>query len=239
MTGDEARRISRLRRRLLSETFTSTVATLTAALFAVVAVTVMNSRVDLPPQVATWAAVLTTWLVLTIVHALLTWIGFHGLGGARLREAALGRRHRSRFTRLVTWFLGSGDAPSWSVGLSLLSLIAVSAPILTPSLRAHGLMLVLALALVVASWTNVTVMFAAQYTRLGIRHAAFQFSGESGDFSDYLYLSLAVQASLGAADVQVMTSRARRTVAAHTAVAFVFNTVLVAMSVSLVIAQMM
>lgn len=55
--------------------------------------------------------------------------------------------------------------------------------------------------------------------------------GQHG-FADYFYFSLTVATTFGATDVDVMTTRMRRTVTGHAALAFLFNTVIIALLVT-------
>lgn len=48
---------------------------------------------------------------------------------------------------------------------------------------------------------------------------------------DYLYFSLGVSTSFATSDVTVRTSSLRRTVAGHGVIAFVFNTVILAVAI--------
>ena len=59
--------------------------------------------------------------------------------------------------------------------------------------------------------------------------------GGERSFTDYLYFSLMVQTTFGATDVAVESPGMRRAVMTHGVVAFVFNTVIVAMLVSLLL----
>lgn len=54
-------------------------------------------------------------------------------------------------------------------------------------------------------------------------------------FSDYLYVGLMGQATFGTTDVAITSALLRRTMTAQSLVAFVFNTVVVAMLVSLML----
>ena len=74
------------------------------------------------------------------------------------------------------------------------------------------------------------------YARLDIRTRVFSFpGGQLREFVDYLYLALAVQTAFGTNDVSVTSVAGRRAVMGHSALAFLFNSVLIAMIVSLML----
>lgn len=92
-----------------------------------------------------------------------------------------------------------------------------------------------ALALVVVAWVCVVVAFAVtfQADNLVENEQALDFPGEdSPAWADYVYFALAAMTTFGTTDVNVASRDMRRTVAANTVIAFVFNTVTVASLVS-------
>ncbi|MGW7412678.1 DUF1345 domain-containing protein [Streptomyces sp. NPDC054863] len=92
-----------------------------------------------------------------------------------------------------------------------------------------------ALALVVVAWICVVVAFAVtfQADNLVENERGLDFPGEqSAAWADYVYFALAAMTTFGTTDVEVTSRGMRRTVAANTVIAFVFNTVTVAILVS-------
>ncbi|MFE6171276.1 DUF1345 domain-containing protein [Streptomyces sp. NPDC056464] len=88
-----------------------------------------------------------------------------------------------------------------------------------------------ALALVVMAWACVCVSFAVtfQADNLLENEEGLDFPGErSAAWADYVYFALSVMTTFGTTDVSVTTREMRRTAAANSAIAFVFNTVTVA-----------
>ncbi|NLT29051.1 MAG: DUF1345 domain-containing protein [Propionibacterium sp.] len=179
------------------------------------------------------------WSVFALFQSLSTWLAYRGRSGDRLRAAVASadrseRRGLSRFA-LVRWFTGTGSAPSWSVQVSAMALIGVGALLVNSSMRTPVLMASAAV-LVVASWVNVWIMFAVQYVRADFTATGFQFPGEGPrSFSDYLYVSLGAQTTFGTTDVSITTTTMRKLSMNHTLVAFAFNSVILAMVVSLIL----
>lgn len=141
-----------------------------------------------------------------------------------------GRRYWRRSTH------DSNRAPSWSVHVSILALLVVGGILVTPALRGSQSVLLVSLAMVAGSWVNVLVTYGVHYARLDTRTRGFSFpGGQAREFVDYLYLALAVQTTFGPTDVSVTSATARRAVMGHSALSFVFNSVLVAMIVALLL----
>jgi len=150
--------------------------------------------------------------------------------GRLSRSIEQGRRYWRRSTH------DSYQVPSWSVHVSILALLVVGGILVTPALRGSQSVLFVALAMVIGSWVNVLVSYGVHYARLDIRTRVFSFpGGQLREFVDYLYLALAVQTAFGTNDVSVTSVAGRRAVMGHSALAFLFNSVLIAMIVSLML----
>lgn len=195
----------------------------------------------LPRGELMWLSLLMGWTSFALVHALFSWLAFRRLGGTALADALTVETHaranargvlRTRVGRAIV----SDSTPSWSVQLSLMALVGMGILVLNSSLRTP-LLLAGGVLLVLASWISVWVMYAIQYARSDLATPSLAFpGGGERTFSDYLYVSLAVQSTFGTTDVAVETAALRRAVIAQGLVAFVFNTVIVAMLVSLLLA---
>lgn len=137
---------------------------------------------------------------------------------------------RPRLRALVT----GGDAPSWSLGISLTSLFLVLFLILLDRVgRADPVFTAVSVFAIVASWLHMWLNYGLHYARLDARHGGLEFPGdEERVFSDYLYAALAGNVTFGTTDVAVTSARLRRTMTVHALVAFVFNTVILAVLIS-------
>ena len=102
-----------------------------------------------------------------------------------------------------------------------------------PTLHADAVVLVMSGLLVVSSWLVVAVTYAVQYMRTDVAGGGLAFPGDERPvFSDYCYLALQISTTYSSSDVQVTAREMRRRVGRHTLVAFVFNSVIVALLVS-------
>jgi uncharacterized membrane protein len=100
---------------------------------------------------------------------------------------------------------------------------------------------VLAGATVLLSWLLAHSVFAVHYAHgyykdlLEKRQRGLDFPGENDDpdYWDFLYFSFVVGMTAQVSDVQVMTRGWRRLVLAHGILSFLFNTVILALSINL------
>jgi uncharacterized membrane protein len=123
---------------------------------------------------------------------------------------------------------------SWAVQASLSTLLVLVILSTTDTFRTSVLMIGGGAALVASSWLLMVISYAVRYFREDVEHGGLDFGGsEPPIFDDYLYQAVTVSASFAVSDVTVTTTRMRRTVRSHTLVAFVFNTVILALLVSL------
>lgn len=187
------------------------------------------------------------WGFFAAIHSVLTHRAYRDATGIEFLAddaEATPERPTTRRARVWNWFrqwwrgwwVMGNDAPSWSVQVSVLALIVVALIMVTPVLRSSQGLLVAALAMVAASWANVAVMYAVHYARIDARDGGLGFPGdEPRAFVDYLYLALAVQTTFGTTDVEIRTRQLRRTAIGHGALAFVFNSVIIAMIISLLL----
>jgi uncharacterized membrane protein len=127
-----------------------------------------------------------------------------------------------------------------TVGAALASLAAIFAELSV----SHGsdrspAQLILATATIALSWAFIHTIFALHYAHecYGERPSAASGltfpGGEEPDYWDFVYFSLVIGMTSQVSDVAVTSKRVRRTVTAHGAVSFLFNTALLALSVNI------
>lgn len=199
------------------------------------------------------------WDVFGVVYAVLTLVAFRTAQPAAL--PALLRREASQRSRLKRYLLGGGDGPGFAVSLAVVALAGAALLPRLEVLTGRGNETVLAAALIVAvvvSWFVVVLSYTVHYARKDAENPGLRFPREAPGFlavpparygtnpqlgrwdgedglhgwTDYFYFSLTVATTFGATDVDVMTTRMRRTVTGHAALAFLFNTVIIALLVT-------
>jgi uncharacterized membrane protein len=181
----------------------------------------------------------SAWILFCLAYSAITWRVMHGADGAALavwlREDDDERRARRRTESLY----GTGG-PSGAVMLCAIALGAVLAVAAVPELRTDAVTLCLAVAVVATTWFLLVLVYALHYARESTRAGGLHFPGHDDeraapDFVDFVYVSTAVATGFATADISVRTSAMRREVTVHALVAFAFNTVVVALLVSLLI----
>jgi uncharacterized membrane protein len=108
----------------------------------------------------------------------------------------------------------------------------------------HGLHIVLVAVTLLLSWLMMHTLFALRYAHGYYSHRASDAAGqnirgglefpggEPPDYWDFFYFSLVLGMACQTADVQITTRRMRHLATAHGFVAFVFNAVILALSVN-------
>ena len=96
---------------------------------------------------------------------------------------------------------------------------------------------------VILSWLLMHTIFTLRYAHIyhgtgehaGSVHGGLSFPGrQEPDFLDFAYFSFVIGATAQVSDVQVTSHRLRRLVLVHGVVSFVFNTVILAMTINVV-----
>ncbi|MGI5336601.1 DUF1345 domain-containing protein [Streptomyces sp. CA-181903] len=146
-------------------------------------------------------------------------------------------QREARGTFLQRYVLGTAPGPGASLLIAAAALVV--AVLWLPGHLGTALPVIprtlVALALVVVAWVCVVLAFAVtfQADNLVEDERALDFPGEEAPaWADYVYFALAAMTTFGATDVNVTSREMRRTVAANTVIAYVFNTVTVASLVS-------
>jgi uncharacterized membrane protein len=88
-------------------------------------------------------------------------------------------------------------------------------------------------AVVTTAWLVTIVSYASHYARIVATVGGLTFPGEQGVvFWDCVYLATQVQTTFSSSDVTIESTLTRRIISGHTLVAFVFNTVIVALLIA-------
>ncbi len=178
------------------------------------------------------------WIVYCVVQSLLTVRAFSGVDGRTLAAwlRADDPPPAFRWFRVMTADSGTAGA----VMFCIVAVVAVVIAATQPSLRGQPGFVVLAFLSVAGSWLLIIVTFAALYARKDAHENGLAFPGSEHDdlpeFFDYLYFSVQIGTAFTSSDVSITDRSMRRTVTAHSLVAFVFNTVIVALLVSFLLA---
>lgn len=176
---------------------------------------------------------LVAWPVFVTVY--LTWThrayarrGSRALTSTAQREAQALRR---------PWVLGNGGASNWALIGALVAVAVTVVVAQNAAFRGEWVFVLLVLLTVASSWALMVYSFALEYLRLapdrgGERGIVFEIKGPPR-FSDYLTLAVLLSTMAATVSASIRSRRAWTLVRINVLFAFTFNTVIVAMMVSL------
>ena len=178
------------------------------------------------------------WAIFCLTYIVLSLLAFLRLDHDSLKTATAetepGRSRASRFW----WALNGGGAIWWALtgaAVTLYTLIEliVSREPFTPLLIGS------CVTVVVVTVALIVVAFAVNYAREDAVRGGLDFPGdEPPRFGDYLYLSIQLTTTFGGSDVAVLRREMRRIVSMHSLIAFTFNTVVIALLVSVLVGRL-
>lgn len=177
------------------------------------------------------------WTWLGIITTALTLATFLRADASQLRRWLVATTPHTNRARLIRTLNGGGST-SWAVSGSLLAILAVAVLMFQSTLASEPLVLWSGIGVVVSSLGMTISSYAVRYAREYATKSGFEFPGkERPKFVDFLYLAVQVATTFGASDVSVLTSSARILVTVNSLISFAFNTVVVAVLVSLLVSR--
>jgi uncharacterized membrane protein len=174
------------------------------------------------------AAVLLGWDGAALTFLALVWLAVAPMNAAATARSAVSE-DASR-TEGEAVLLGAGTASLVAVGLTL-----VEAGRSNGSTRA--LLIALAVASVVLAWASVHTIYALRYARLyyGESAGGIDFNGDDQpSYLDFAYVALTVGMTSQVSDTSLTTPAMRRTAIHHALLAYLFATVIVALTINIV-----
>ena len=195
--------------------------------------------IRLRPDGHWWAATVVLLLVgfnlYVLAYTVLTWRVFAYADPETFKSRMAARQGSRR--RGVERLLPRGDGPSFAITSTA---IAFGSVLLIPHLEAvrvdDWLLVPISLTILMATWGLSVVSYALHYAQYDLASPALEFPGErTGAFSDYVYFAIGVATTLGVTDVNITSPQMRRIVNFNVIVAFLFNSVVVALLASILI----
>lgn len=201
----------------------------TSAAVTLVVYLVASGRLTGDSLVTALFAFSAGWSVAYLMHTLAV---FRRLDALQLAAALKGSAPRGRASRIGAMI--SGTAPTIAVQWSIIAIAAVLVFTLWPGLLTDPVTVWFSILVVASSWGVTVVAYAVHYARFDAERAGIEFPGTDRGrvFLDYLYLAVQVQTTFGTSDVNLTESPARGLVTGHTIVSFAFNTVIIAMLIT-------
>jgi len=187
------------------------------------------------------AGYLVLWPVYTAVYVGWSTLVFTRLDDAALRRvtAADGTAERSPVQR----FLGVTGATNTTISAAVAAVAITIVVAQQPAFRSEPIYVGLALLTVASSWVLMVFSFAQSYLRLATGaedgvHLKFHFP-EPARFSDFLTLAALMSTMAATLPADVRSRAAWRVVRTNVIIAFVFNSVIIAMMVSLLFGRLL
>ena len=139
------------------------------------------------------------------------------------------------------WVTGTEPGAGAALGVSVLAMAAAVAVLpqagTLDSRFPPAALTAVCVLLIASAWAVEVTTYAVDYMRRDRTGGGLEFPGDAAPvFADYLYLAVAVGTTFGTTDVTVTSTAIRRTITGHALVAFVFNTVIISLSVGSVAA---
>ncbi len=186
----------------------------------------------LAQELAPLTRTLAAWDVAAATYLIAIWAQTHGVTSQHMAEHAADVDEGRYFVLFV-----SLAAVLASVNAIILELQARPDPGADRAL--HGAFVFVTVAL---SWLFVHASFAKHYAHEfygpadedGIRKGLIFPGGEEPDFADFFHFALVIGVANQTADIQISAKPIRRVVTLHGVLAFVFNTVILALTINIV-----
>lgn len=175
---------------------------------------------------------LAGWDAYAVVYLLLTWLAFRRLQPSELRTMALATRSRGLTDRL---FVSTPEQVSQGAAMVALVATVIAMPQADRLGVSPGVAFGVCGLAVVTAWSTLQTGFALIYLGRYYQAGGLTFPGdEEPQMIDFVYFSVSVGTTFGPTDVVVTQRRIRRQVLTHGVLAFLFNTLILAVAVSIV-----
>jgi uncharacterized membrane protein len=174
------------------------------------------------------------WPVYTLVYVGWSLWTYSRLDGEELDDAtAIDERSGRNWALRIMGFTGT---TSVTIGAATVAIVVTILIAQQPETREDGAYIVGTLATVAASWVLVAYAFAQRYVRLtadrSTEHLVFRFSGRPR-FMDHMTLAVMISAMAPMIPAEAGSRTAWRIIRTNVLIAFVFNSVIIAMMVTL------
>jgi uncharacterized membrane protein len=171
------------------------------------------------------------WDIYAACYIVLTWLAYRRREPSALRTLALASRRRRLADRLLA--ISPEQISQGAAGVALIATV-----IAMPQARRLGtspaLVLGICIFAVISCWLILQIGFAITYLGLWAEKGGLTFPGDDEPgMVDFLYFASGVGTTFGTTDVVVTQRRVRRRVLVHSILAFCFNTLVLAVAVTI------
>lgn len=173
----------------------------------------------------------------SLLFAGLTVLALHGQSRERLLAVAR-LPHARKQVRLYRDFGARSSAAGEAMQVMLIAALAVAMLALRPQVVPLELLLVLTIGSVVAAWLSTVVTFALEYAAADAHGEGFDLPftpAPERNLSEYLYAAVLVQTASGSTEMVPRTRRARTLIRSQAVLAYVMNTIIITVGVSVLV----
>lgn len=176
------------------------------------------------------------WPLYVLVYVAWSYRVYSRLGSAALKQTT--EADDAEEGRPLIRLLNASGATNTTISAAVIAVLVTVLIAQQAEFRSDPVYVLLALITVASSWILMVFSFAQTYMRLGAgasegAHFHFHFP-EPPRFSDYLTLALTLSASAATVSAEGTSRTAWQQIRANVVIAFIFNSVIIAMMVSLV-----
>jgi uncharacterized membrane protein len=167
----------------------------------------------------------------SLAYFVTTFAVFQDTDSVSLARWLSGSAATGRLSKVQATFAGTG--PNIPAQWSLLAIGSVVVLVFSPHLLKDPWVIALSAFVVATAWLVTMVSYAVHYARVVATVGGLTFPSDEGVvFWDCVYLATQVQTTFSSSDVTVETTLTRRIVTGHTLIAFAFNTVIIALLIT-------
>lgn len=209
-----------------------------------VAIALMSGEVSLVERDGQFEAVvvfyLTSWPMFAVIYLAWTHLTYARRGARALGTTS--RRERALKRRWWSLLFGYGGASSWTLTGASITIFITLLIAQNPEYRSSVFHVALGLLCVASSWALMVYAFALEFLRMNAAGDRGHIELETGDdmlFGDYLTLTVLLSTMAATVSAGIRSREAWLLVRTNVLFAFVFNSVIVAMVVSLLLGGLM
>jgi uncharacterized membrane protein len=224
--------------RFASDVVRGTVAMIPAIVltFVVEIVLIATTEITLGQLYAT--VILLFWAIYAMTVIFLTWRAFGALSPDELERRLVATAPPTGRGRRMLWALFGGGAVSWALTGSVIAVVAVVYLALNSDVASSPFVTWTAVAAIAASWAVTATAYAVRIARENAVRGGADFPGDGHPaFTEYIYLAVQIGTTFSSSDVSITSTRMRRVVTGNSIISFAFNTVIVALLVSVLITR--
>lgn len=183
---------------------------------------------------------LGSWPLFAVIYLVWTHIAYSRRGPRALGTTS--RRERALKRRWWSVLFGYGGASSWTLTVAAITVFITLLIAQNPEYRSSMIHVVLGLLCVASSWALMVYAFALEFLRVNSVDDGAHVELKTGDdmlFGDYLTLAVLLSTMAATISASIRSREAWLLVRTNVLFAFVFNSVIVAMVVSLLLGGLM